>query len=117
LRELLIRQLSYLGCTSRVSGDAGEFLSIMTMSREAFDLAIIDIQLPGLNGDKLISWLRGSELPSVRSIPILIVTGYPHDLPEGVVPNDLSAQVLSKPYTLADLKDAIRALTVFRRIH
>ena len=42
------------------------------LSREAFDLAVIDIHMPGLDGFGLIHWLR--QTPRTVDLPIIVVT-------------------------------------------
>lgn len=42
------------------------------LSRESFDLAVIDLHMPGLDGFGLINWLR--QTPRTVDLPIIVVT-------------------------------------------
>ncbi|QUJ76131.1 response regulator [Sulfitobacter albidus] len=74
-RALLCRQLARIGATVRDAGDASVFLSALHLTERPFDLAVIDIGLPGLQGDKIISWLRSSDDAHLRGLPIIVVSG------------------------------------------
>jgi DNA-binding response OmpR family regulator len=52
---------------------AQHFFSETASSGGAIDLAIIDIKLPGMPGDKLITWLRTQ--PAFRQLPTIALSG------------------------------------------
>ena len=51
--------------------DASTALDLL--SSEQFDIAMIDIEMPGMNGFELVERIRGQE--KLRGLPIVIVTG------------------------------------------
>ncbi len=54
----------------------GEFL-FPRLERQKFDLILLDVNLPGLNGYELLRMLRGN--PSYASLPVIIITGEDED--------------------------------------
>lgn len=51
--------------------DASTALDLL--AREQFDIALIDIDMPGMNGFELVECIRGQE--RLRNLPIVIITG------------------------------------------
>lgn len=117
-RTVLTKQLEKMGGCVESAGEASIFLSKFTTSIFDYDFCIIDLQLPDLYGDKIISWLRESEDHKVRSMPILIVTGFPTELASDIRLDGLTTALLSKPYEYSDLKEKVsRLLKGHKRIH
>jgi DNA-binding response OmpR family regulator len=84
------------------SGERAE----QALERDSFDLAIIDIGLPGLNGLELTRRIRGRGL----SMPVLMLTARDalHDRVQGL---DLGADdYMLKPFELPELLARLRAL-------
>ena len=84
------------------SGERAE----QALERDSFDLAIVDIGLPGLNGLELTQRLRGRGL----TMPVLILTARDalHDRVQGL---DLGADdYMVKPFELPELLARLRAL-------
>ena len=84
------------------SGERAE----QALERDSFDLAIVDIGLPGLNGLELTQRLRGRGL----TMPVLILTARDalHDRVQGL---DLGADdYMLKPFELPELLARLRAL-------
>ena len=109
-RNLITKQLGFLGYEVSSLVTAGEFLTEIIAAGDAYDLAIIDLRLPDLGGGQIISWLRESEEYRVHSMPILIVTGYPKDVPTALNVDPENVAVLRKPYSLDDLEQAVATL-------
>ena len=65
------------------------------LSREKFDLVILDYFLPDIKGDRICSDLRSEE--QNKDLPILIVTGY-HNMDEGMFKEYGATEVLYKPF-------------------
>ncbi len=53
-----------------ITGEAGYDLAI----REEFDLIILDVQLPGMNGDAVIKKIRNNA--SIKQVPVIAMTSY-----------------------------------------
>src|SRR5215470_20009805 len=58
---------------SEVVSVADAAAALDLLSREAFDIAMIDIEMPGMNGFELVERIRAQD--SLRALPIVIVTG------------------------------------------
>jgi CheY-like chemotaxis protein len=54
---------------------AQRFFCTPEATHDPVHLAIIDIKLPGMPGDKLISWLRRQ--PALATLPIIAISGAP----------------------------------------
>lgn len=117
VRALVARQLKHLGYQVDATADASEFLSKLASVERKYDLAVVDIRLPGLTGDKIISWLRNSELDHVKNLPVLVITGYVRDVPKDVLEDSLRLQVLEKPFTIRDLESSVRNITLWSLFH
>lgn len=72
------------------------------IEQDAFDLAIIDINLNGNNGAELLPRLKNQERP------VIVATGYDTSNVDG----DLAAYpCLHKPYDVKDLRAALKKAT------
>lgn len=100
-RGLLARHLAALGCCVDPVADGQAALSLW--ERNAYDLVLTDIRIPGMNGLELIARIRASEAPRARSIPIIAVTGDAASEPAPAVPAGASA-VMRKPFSAVDLR-------------
>ena len=81
-------------------GNAERALDVL--AQESFDLAVIDIGLPGINGLELTRRLRASDVES-KSMPVLILTAR-DNLQDRVQGLDLGADdYLTKPFALEEL--------------
>jgi DNA-binding response OmpR family regulator len=110
VRDLLTKQLELMGCAVCGTSEAGAFLTKLVSARCAYDIAIVDLKLPGLQGDDIIPWLRQSEDQEFKSLPILVVTGQSHRLAEALHSNDANIAILSKPYRTSELWNAVTQL-------
>lgn len=109
-RMLMTQQLESMGCGVQAVPDASTFLSALMTARQPFDLVVIDFQLPDMKGDLIISWLAESELEQIRSMPVLVVTGFAHALPDDLRRGNQQLQLLSKPYRFPQLEAAVTKL-------
>ncbi|WP_410498835.1 response regulator [Chitinibacter sp. S2-10] len=89
----------------------GEAAKMALSTRDDFDLIVLDIALPRLNGLQLLSWLRGQQ----RDIPVLLLTARDgiDDRIDGL--NAGADDYLVKPFALGELLARIHAL--LRRAH
>ena len=72
-RQSLIRNINWSSLDIKVSGEANNGLSAFeTISKEAPDIAIVDINMPKMNGLDLISLLNENNI----SCKYIILTGY-----------------------------------------
>ena len=71
MRQLLVFTLKRLTDVDLVEAQDG-MDGLRKLASDPFDLALIDINMPVMDGLKLISLIRGEE--SLRSIPIVVIT-------------------------------------------
>ena len=83
--------------------------ALEVLAQEAFDVAVIDIGLPGINGLELTRRLRGSDVES-KAMPVLILTAR-SAWQEKVAGIDAGADdYLAKPFHMEELLARLRAL-------
>lgn len=106
--ELMVDWLAQAGCAVHVVVRGDGVLRAVLEHRP--DLILMDIQLPGMDGIKVIQLLRAHPEPEIAHLPILAVTAL-------VMPGDrdrcLAAGAdayLSKPFAMRTLLTTIRAL-------
>ena len=71
-------------------------------------LVLLDVRLPDLPGPEVCRRLHAD--PATRHVPIVFVTGSPHDVTPAQLDGCDPAAVLVKPVALEDLIDAVRRL-------
>jgi DNA-binding response OmpR family regulator len=71
LREFASVYLTTPMSTVALAADASTALELLT--REQFDIALIDIDMPGMDGFELVECIRGQD--KLRNLPIVMVTG------------------------------------------
>ena len=71
MRQLLVFALRRLASVDIVEAQDG-MDGLRKLSSDHFDLALIDINMPVMDGLKLISLIRGDE--SLKEIPIVVIT-------------------------------------------
>ena len=69
-REFASVYLSAPLCAVDMVGDAEAALDILT--RERFDIVLVDIEMPGMNGIEMVKQMRAQE--SLRTIPVVMAT-------------------------------------------
>lgn len=92
LFEAWCRKLEWRAC---VMADAPEFLAAFAADPSAFDLLIVDHELPSSTGLNVISSIRRHR----QDVPIIYVSGGLVDAPE----NDPHVRLLRKPFALEQL--------------
>jgi len=72
-----------------------------------YDIILMDIELPNVNGDDLTKVIRSFPFNNVKKIPIIGITAnaYPDDI--SIYKESGMNMVISKPFEEADLLDAI----------
>ncbi|HTQ79750.1 MAG TPA: ATP-binding protein, partial [Thermoanaerobaculia bacterium] len=100
-QQVLVAQLKALGHEAQVAGDGLKALELL--GRGAFDLILMDCQLPGLDGYETTRRLRRSESGGRRRTPVVAVTAHAM---KGERERCLAAGMddhLSKPFRLEQL--------------
>jgi DNA-binding response OmpR family regulator len=108
--ELLVHYLSAEGWDVETSGDGKAALA--RLRSEAFDLLLLDLQLPGLDGITLCTELRRDA--ATRRLPIVMLTAR-GDETDRIVGLEVGADdYIVKPFSPKEVLARIRAL--FRRL-
>jgi PAS domain S-box-containing protein len=71
---LAVKLLEGRGCTVRLANDGNEVLALL--GREAFDLVLMDLQMPGRGGLETTALIRASEKQTSPRLPILALTAH-----------------------------------------
>ncbi len=101
VREYVDRGLKSFGHTVVCVADGGAALSILQI--EDFDLLITDIVMPVMDGIALA--LSASDIKT--TMPIIMMSGYAIERQRAHNLQDLITEVISKPFTLAELRKAV----------
>jgi DNA-binding response OmpR family regulator len=106
--RLVVLHLEDLGCEVELVGDGDEALE--RALAEPFDLVVLDLMLPGLDGLEVCRRLRAAE----RYTPILMLTARSSEL-DRVVGLEVGADdYLTKPFSIRELVARVKA--IFRRV-
>jgi DNA-binding response OmpR family regulator len=107
IRELLAND----GVIVESPGDG--HAALPSLLRQAPDLVILDINMPGMTGWELCAILRRQ--PATRSVPILFLTGR-HEVKDRITAMQFGgSDYLAKPFDPEDLRRKARALLSARR--
>lgn len=101
-RESIILLLRIDRHTVTEAANGGEALDLV--SRQAFDLVILDYAMPGMQGGEVALRIRRI----APALPILMVTAYSEKLSAADIPA-INA-VLGKPYAVDELRSAVAKL-------
>ncbi len=69
-RQVVSRRLSALGVSVEQAADGAE--ALRALASESFDLVILDLQMPRLDGTTLLGCIRG--YPKLRHLPVIVLT-------------------------------------------
>lgn len=105
VRDYVTRGLTSFG--HEVVGVADGGAALARLQQERFDLLLTDIVMPVMDGIALA--LACTE--HAADMPILMMSGYPNERQRAYNLTDLVTDILAKPFTLQDLRQAVdRAL-------
>lgn len=104
IADLIKLHLGEAGFTTTIVSDGSRALGTFTQIK--FSIVILDLMLPGLNGNEVIKQLRAVD----KDIPILITT-VKSDLMHKIVGFELGADdYLAKPFNILELVARVKAL-------
>jgi adenylate cyclase len=102
-RDLLTRRVQRMGHTVSVAVDGRQALDLM--EQEPFDLVLLDIMMPVMNGYEVLEYLKAE--PTLCHIPVIVVSAL-DDLESVVKCIELGAEdYLTKPFNKVLLKARI----------
>ena len=107
IRELVTLHLQLDGWTVTGTGDGHEALRLARA--EAFDLVILDLMLPGLDGMTVLRALR-REAPA-KDVPVLLLTARRDESDKVLGLESGADDYLTKPFGVRELVARARALT------
>jgi len=86
------------------------FEAIRLLPRNAFDLVVVDINMPDINGLELLSFIRKSEAHANTPVIVISTEASEKDRQRG---RDLGANAfLKKPFTAEQLRDVVARIGV-----
>jgi len=110
VRNLLAEFFTPLGYQVITTEDGNNALELA--AREAPDVILLDLVMPGLDGAEVCKALRASERTAL--IPVIMMTGFPGaaiDVRQSA-PDDL----VLKPFMLSDLLKRVKAIIAIRHV-
>ena len=105
-RDLVRRALESGGHSVTVTQDGLEALETLDGAAAAFDLLVTDVHMPGMDGLALAE-------RATRAAPhlgVVMMSGFPEELAKAKAMGFKKLSVLSKPFTLEQVKSAVRSL-------
>jgi two-component system chemotaxis response regulator CheY len=94
--------------SARVDEAASGFEALRLLPRGQFDLVIVDINMPDINGLELVSFMRKSEAHKTTPLIIISTEASPRDRERGLA---LGAnEYISKPFEADMLRGAVKRL-------
>ena len=95
LREIL--ELEGYGVETAFSGD----VALRKLSQRRYDLAILDIHMPGLDGVAVLKWSR--EHPEAKKVAVIMVSAFANQQEMQRYRAEGAAACFAKPYAMDDL--------------
>jgi len=105
-RDLVKRALETDGHTVDITQDGAEALEALGSALRSFDLLVSDVHMPGLDGIELAR----SAIATRPHVKLLLMSGFPEELERAQGLKSASLGVLLKPFTLEQMRTAVRAL-------
>ena len=90
------------------AGDGSEALELF--EHGSFDVVVTDYKMPGMKGDELAVALKARR----PGQPVVMLTAHAEMIKTAAVPLTGVDQLVSKPFQIADLQDAIKKATARR---
>lgn len=107
-RDLVKRALESDGHTVEITQDGSEALDKLKRGSGLIDVLVSDVHMPGMDGIGLAARATTAS-PNLR---ILLMSGFPEELERAKSLKATRVDVLTKPFTLEQVRAAVRALLV-----
>ena len=112
MRLLVARAVAMDGHETTTAADGAEALDILSSPDSSFDLLLTDIQMPVMDGIALA-------LTAARDFPqltILLMTGFADQRERASGLNAIAHDVISKPFSVADIRTAVADALASRKV-
>lgn len=104
VRRMVRAVLSRAGFDVVEAADGAEALAVLN-GRQLFDLVVLDVRMPGMDGFEVLEHLRGI----APTLPVVVSSGYSaEDLSPAHV-SDPATTILPKPYAASELLEHVRS--------
>jgi DNA-binding NtrC family response regulator len=104
LRLLLAHELASIGYDIQEASDGAEAIELLKIHQ--FDLALLDIQMPTVNGIQVLKYIK-EHSPNTKAI---MLTGYA-DLKHAMEAKEYGARdFIAKPYKISDITSTLERL-------
>ena len=113
VRTLVTRALTEEGHVVVVATDGAEALDTLQSQGGGFELLLADIKMPVMDGIAL-ALAVARDFPK---LPILLMTGYADQRERAHGLQLLIHDVITKPFTLAAIRDAVKGALTARKMH
>jgi CheY-like chemotaxis protein len=113
MRTLVARAIAMDGHDIITAADGVEALDILSGKDGSFDLLLTDIQMPVMDGIALA-------LTAARDFPeltILLMTGFADQRERASGLNAIAYDVISKPFSVADIRTAVADALASRKVN
>lgn len=108
IADLYAYQLQKSGFQVKVIGDG--LNAVKTLNEESFDILLLDIMLPGMNGINVLKTFRSQHPDSTMAI--LLLTNYgPDDIINEVLPLHVQGYLLKASYTPERIVEEVKRVT------
>jgi DNA-binding response OmpR family regulator len=104
VRETLVQSLAREGYTVHSAGDMGNAVALL--DREAFDLVITDLVLPGASGLEIARTSKRAR----PAVPVILITGWPGRVDRETLEGHGIDAVVEKPVGLDTLQATVAKL-------
>ena len=105
-RDLVKRALESEGHTVEITQDGTEALETLGSKPGAFDLLVSDVHMPGLDGIDLAA----RAIAAAPDLKLLLMSGFTEELERAKALNSPNLAVITKPFTLDQIRTSVRAL-------
>lgn len=82
--------------------------AIEKLSLERFDLMVLDLNMPDINGFEVLEFVRGQD--RLRALPILVLTTRGDETSRGRALEAGASRFMTKPFAPEELLEQVRAL-------
>jgi two-component system, cell cycle response regulator CpdR len=112
MRLLVARAIAMDGHEITTASDGAEALEILGTTDSSFDLMLTDIQMPVMDGIALAL----SAARDFPDLPILLMTGYAEQRERASGLNAIVHDLISKPFSVADIRTAVADALASRKV-